>query len=335
MHPRLKGRLRYGISLALAVVILALLVWKQDWRTLVENMAEARVWPLLGAAAVAGAYWALRVRRWRWMTSIERTEITARRAWLSMLAGLGIGLVTPMRSGEVVRAAFVPQGARLRLASWIIIERVFDLSAVLTLCAAGVVYMALGGRIGQRTIPPWMLLAVPPLLAAALGAPLLVRYRPRRVWSLMLRLLPGKIRALARIRLGWRQFGVFYVYSVGSAILSVLAVFMCLRAYGHDHRIGLLPAMMLTPFVMLNNLLPVTPGGFGVREAFAVSVFGAFGYKEEMVFAAYVANAVIVLVAPGAAGVMWAWASGVASQLTEAGRLTDADADLDSPDAAP
>ncbi len=315
MRSTVKKWLWYAASLALAVAILAYLLAKQRWDHLVGRVGSVRPGWLLAAAGVAAVYWTVRVVRWRWMVGLEGQSITRRQAWISMLAGLGVGLITPMRSGEVLRSVFVPRGARLRLSGWVVVEKVFDLSAVLTLCVLGVFYLALGGGarlIGPERIPVWLLLSVPPLLVAALGAPLLLLYRPRGLWELIGRLLPGKAKKLAEARLDWNQFGVFYAYSLASAVLSVLAVFLCLRGYG---QIELLAAMMLTPFVMLNNLLPATPGGFGVRELFAVSIFGAFGFSREMVFAAYVTDALIVLVGPGAIGVISAWVAGVATSL--------------------
>ena len=152
-----------------------------------------------------------------------------------------------------------------------------------------------------------------------------MHYRPKRLWNFLGRVLPGKARRLAEARLTWRQFGIFFAYSFASAALSVLGVFLCLRAFGH---IELVDAMMLTPFVMLNNLLPATPGGFGVREWLAVAIFGAFGFTSEMVFAAYMTNALIVLVGPGAFGVIAAWIAGVASQLRIAGPTAAAESSL-------
>ena len=99
-----------------------------------------------------------------------------------------------------------------------------------------------------------------------------------------------------------------------SEMLSILSVFCCLRAFGD---ISLLQGCALTPVVMLHNLLPATPGGFGVREGVAVLVFGAFRFSEEMVLAAYLANAMIVLVIPAAIGIVAAWVSGVISQITQ------------------
>ena len=126
--------------------------------------------------------------------------------------------------------------------------------------------------------------------------------------------MPGKAKELAQTRLQWNQFGIFYSVSLVSELLSILSVFCCLRAFG---QITLLQACALTPVVMLHNLLPATPGGFGVREGVAVLVFGAFRFSEEMVLAAYLANAIIVLVIPAAIGIVAAWVSGVISQITQ------------------
>ncbi len=318
MHSTARKWLWYAASLALAVAILAYLLAKQHWDELASRVGRVRPGWLLAAGGLAAVYWTVRVVRWRWMVRLEGQSITWRQAWISMLAGLGVGLITPMRSGEVVRSVFVPRGARLRLSGWVVVERVFDLSAVLTLCVLGVFYLVLGGGaklIGSGGVPewlPWLLLIVPPLLMAALGVPLLLLYRPRGLWRFIGRLLPGKAKKLAEARLEWNQFGVFYAYSLASAVLSVLAVFLCLRGYGD---IDLLAAMMLTPLVMLNNLLPLTPGGFGPREWVAVWVFGAFGWPQEMVLPAYLTNALIVLVGPGAIGIIAAWVAGVAGSL--------------------
>lgn len=74
-------------------------------------------------------------------------------------------------------------------------------------------------------------------------------------------------------------------------------------------------AVALVPVVMLHNLLPATPGGFGVREGFAVLVFGLFGFAGEMVLAGYLTDAVIVLVIPGAVGIAGAWTAGVIREM--------------------
>ncbi len=316
MRAGIKRWVWHGASLALAVGILAVLLGRQKWEHL-SGEFESVDWRLLAAAGVlAAGYWAARTGRWRWVTALEGQSIGWGRALESMLAGLGVGLVTPMRGGEVVRPLFLPAGARMRLAGWVLIEKMFDLSAVLTLCLIGLFYMVFAGVLmaagGRASIPPWLLLICPLLLAAALGVPLLVHYRPAGLWRMLSRALPGKAKELAAARLEWRQFGVFYVVSVLAELMSILAVFCCLRAYG---QIELITALAVTPVVMLNNLLPATPGGFGIREGFAVLIFGALGFSEAMVLAAYLTNALIVLVIPGAAGLVTAWVAGVIRQV--------------------
>ena len=314
MRSSIKRWIWHGVSLALAVGILSVLLGRQQWEHLPGQLQTVN-WRLLGAAAaLAGVYWIVRSGRWRWVTALEGQPVGWGRAVLSMLAGLGVGLITPLRGGEVVRPMFVPRGARVRLAGWVLIEKMFDLSAVLSLCLLGLIYLLASGVVLATGAPisPWLVLICPLLLAAALGVPLLVHYRPAGLWEKLSRLLPGRARQLAEARLEWRQFWIFYGLSLVAELLSVLAVFCCLRAYG---QIGLIAALAITPVVMLHNLLPATPGGFGVREGFAVLVFGAFGFSEPMVLAAYVTNALIVLVIPAAAGLVAAWTAGVVRQL--------------------
>lgn len=318
MRAGVKRWVWHGASLALAVGLLAYLLGRQQWQHLPGSIKTVDGRFLAVAAALAGAYWLVRAARWRWAVALEGQSIGPRKALVSILAGLGVGLITPFRSGEVVRPMFVPPGARVRLAGWVVIEKMFDLSAVLTLCMLGLIYMIFSGALlaSGAEVSPWLLLVCPVLLAAALGVPLLVHYRPAGLWAGLSRILPGKARQLAQTRLEWRQFGVFYGVSLAAELLSILAVFCCLRAYG---QIELIVALALTPVVMLHNLLPATPGGFGIREGFAVIVFGALGFAEPMVLAAYLSNALIVLVIPAAAGVVAAWVAGVVRQLENQG----------------
>ncbi|KPK85939.1 MAG: hypothetical protein AMJ81_02390 [Phycisphaerae bacterium SM23_33] len=318
MRKGVKRWLWYGLSLALAVGILAVLLGRQRWADFSQTLGAVDGRWLAGVVVLAGVYWLVRTARWRWMTSLEEAGVGWPTAWVSMLAGLGVGLITPLRSGEVVRPMFVPRGARMRLAGLVVIERMFDLSAVLTLCILGVFYMVFAGGVklaGGATLPPWLLLACPPLLAVALGVPLLVHFRPARLWALLSRALPGKAKELAEVRLDRRQFVIFFLTSMLSESLSVLTVYFCLQAYGE---IDLLTACALAPVVMLHNILPATPGGFGIRESLAVAVFGLMklpGLSQAAILAAYLTNPIILLVIPGAVGVGGAWVAGVIRQI--------------------
>ncbi len=296
-----------GISLIPVVGVLAVLLSRQKWQYLCVRFDWR--W-LAGAAFLSFLYWSVRVARWRWMTALEGLRIDRSSAWCSMLAGLGAGLITPMRIGEVVRPIFVPKGARLRLVGSVVIERMFDLSGVLTLGVLGVIYMVFSGLLltTGRRVPVWLLLVAPLLLAVALSVPLLVHYRPRGLWRIAGRILPGRAKQLAETRLSWRQFGIFYTVSLVAEAVGILAVFFCLRAFGP---ISIITATTLAPVVVLTNLLPAGPGGLGIREGTAALVIGAFGFSQEMVLAGYLSNTLIMLVIPGAAGVAAAWIAGV------------------------
>jgi len=319
MRKRVKTWLKFGLSLAAAVAILGWLLSRQNWADLARTIEHVdwRWIAVLGAATVV--YWWIRVTRWRWMTSLERATVSGGVAWMSMLAGLGVGLYTPLRSGEVIRPMFVPRGARVRLAGWVLVERMFDLSAVLTLVLIGIVYAVFAGGIklfGDKALPAWVLLLAPLLLAGALAGPVLIHFRPAGLWRMLGKVLPGKVKELAEVRLTRRQFGVFFATSLVAESVSVLTVFFCLRAYDSTGEIGILTACALSPLVMLHNIIPATPGGFGVRETFATLIFcSLFGFNKATVLAAYLTNPLIVLVVPGAIGIVAAWVTGVARHL--------------------
>ncbi|MDY7009484.1 MAG: lysylphosphatidylglycerol synthase transmembrane domain-containing protein [Planctomycetota bacterium] len=303
MRLGIRKWLRYGISLSLAVGVLAVLMGRQRW----GDLSGGAGWRwLTGAGVLSLVYWFIRVARWRWMLAMEGRSIGWGRAWVSMLAGLGVGLVTPIRSGEIVRPLFVPQGPRVRLVGWIVIERMFDLSAVLTLGILGVFYMVFSGALlaSGASAPPWVLLGAPMLLACTLGVPMLVHFRPKGLWRILARVLPGRAKQLAEARLTWRQFGIFYVVSLVAEALCLLSVFLCFSSQG---RISLIIATALLPVVVLGNLLPAGPGGFGIREGTAALVLGAFGFSEPMVLASYLFQTLIVLVIPAVVGVVAAW----------------------------
>ncbi|MCK4625761.1 MAG: flippase-like domain-containing protein [Phycisphaerae bacterium] len=300
--------LRYSISLILAVGVLAVLMGRQRWGDLV-GQTDWR-W-LIGAGILSAGYWCIRVARWRWMVAMEGLNIGWGRAWVSMLAGLGVGLITPVRSGEIVRPMFLPKGGpKARLVGWVVIERMFDLSAVLTLGILGLFYMVFSGLLltADVSVPPWLLVLAPLLLACTLGVPLLMHYKPKGLWRILARVLPGRAPQLADARLTWRQFGIFYALSVLAETLCLLSVFLCLSSRGE---ISLTTATCLAPVIAIGSLLPAGAAGFGIREGTAALVFGAFGFSEQMILAAYLSNTLIILVIPAAVGVAAAWISDV------------------------
>ncbi|HET6430213.1 MAG TPA: lysylphosphatidylglycerol synthase transmembrane domain-containing protein [Phycisphaerae bacterium] len=315
----MKTWLKFGLSLAAAVGILAWLLSRQNWAELSRTIVDVDWRWIAALGALTVLYWWIRVTRWRWMTALEQTPVSPGTAWVSMLAGLGVGLYTPLRGGEIIRPMFVPRGARVRLAGWVLIERMFDLSAVLTLVLIGVVYAVFAGGVklfGDKVLPAWILLLCPLLLAGALAGPLLIHFRPGGLWRMLGKALPGKVKELANVRLSRRQFGIFFLSSLLAEAVSVLTVFFCLRAFDSGREIGLLTACALSPLVMLHNIIPATPGGFGVRETFATLIFcKLFGFNKATVLAAYLTNPLVVLVLPGAIGIIAAWVTGVTRHL--------------------
>jgi uncharacterized membrane protein YbhN (UPF0104 family) len=302
-------------SLVLAAGLLAFLFSRMNAQTLAETLRNARAKYLFFTAAAAAAYWLVRLDRWRWMTFLAGAGVSWRTAAISMFAGLGVGLVTPMRSGEVVRPLFVPQGARAQLAGFVALERCFDLLAVLLLAVPGWIYLVATGKLGA-----WASVAAVGLFLAAAAPLAVLMLRPRRLLAVMARKMPRKLRPALEIQLPPKVLARMILTSLLAEALSVLAVYLSIRSLGD---FSLAAAYGFVPVVMLNNLLPLTPGGLGLRELIARYVFAPMGYADTLIVTGYLINSAIVLYLPGLAGIALAWRAGMTRMLHASSQSAD------------
>lgn len=297
------GWLKLVASLALAGGLLAWLFLKMDGAKLAATVRACNGWWLVAAVGGSSVYWLVRTARWRWTTSLVGAPVSWRIAGQSMLAGLGIGLLTPMRGGEIVRPLFVPPGARPQLAGFVVLEKCFDLAAVLLLAVPGLAWL-----VAQGILPPWAAWTAGGLLLAAAIPLAILMLRPRGLFLLIERRLPAKLRSGLQITLPWRTFGIMLAASFLAEGMSIFTVYLCFRSLGS---FDLATAFSFVPLVMLNNLIPFTPGGLGLRETIAKYVFLPLGYADTLVVTAYLVNTAIVLLAPGLLGLLLAWRVGV------------------------
>lgn len=84
-----------------------------------------------------------------------------------------------------------------------------------------------------------------------------------------------------------------FLLSLGIVILNIMAFVFATRAIGFD--LNLLIAFVIVPLVLLSMLIPVSIGGWGVREAFSVALFPIMGATVAQGFAASVAFGLVFL----------------------------------------
>jgi glycosyltransferase 2 family protein len=269
-------------------------VWRQVQRARIELLAVALV-------IVAATYWA-RAIRWRYLLApIGPTRFrTVFRSTIIGFAALGL---LPARAGDVLRPYLLARQENLRLSSvfaTIVIERVLDLIAVLTLLA---VYLAVAADVSSMS--PALLRSVivsastAGLLALVMvGVLWLVASHPERVEGLVLmatRVLP---QALAR-RLGKmarafsgglavarrpRELVAAVVWSFAIWMIGAAEVWVVTLAFGMT--LPLAGSFLVQALLVIGVAVP-TPGGVGsYHEAYRFGMTTFFGASNDKAIAA-------------------------------------------------
>ncbi len=270
---------RVAVGLVLLAVVVGLTTSPQ---ALLRTMAGLDL--RFAGAAVALLPVGLVLQWWKWRVLLRAAapEVSGADALRSLLAGFGLGLITPGRLGELGRGLVLP-GRRMAATQLALADR---------MTSAGVTLLA--GALSAFLIPGigggWILVGAAAALAiGGAGWYLLRRCRHRLQWLEVLGAVPP---------LGWAA------NICGSAIFNLVF-------FGQFHLL-LLAAGPLPPSVFwsvpavfaLKTLLPISFLDLGVREFAAVSVLGLAGVAPAVALQAALLLCAVNLVAPGLAGLI-------------------------------
>src|SRR5579875_1915389 len=115
--------LRYGITF----LLLGLIFWKvvkpgQLWST-VEKLSVGH---LILAMLLTIPFLLLKAMRWHLLLRAGHCRATFTEAFVSLLGGMGVALLTPARLGEVTRAAYLSEPRKLRVGALVMVDKVYD-----------------------------------------------------------------------------------------------------------------------------------------------------------------------------------------------------------------
>ncbi len=272
-----------ALKLALSAAIAWLVLRRVDFGT---------VWPTLQAAstpAFALAFAAFLLvpllggLRW-WVTlrgmSGQTGDVPARLAPLTLCFSLGCvaGQVLPALAGDALRATLAARHGQgmVTVVHSVVLERAFMLLALLALCCATAPgFATLAGA------PSYALLTFALLAAGAAGlAALAVADRAGPALA-ALRLPPRLLAAVAALAASTRHLVLspwavaLMALSLASNLNFTLAAALLARALGID--VPLWAFLAIMPAVTLASTLPISFGGWGVREGALVLLLGLVG----------------------------------------------------------
>jgi glycosyltransferase 2 family protein len=141
-------------------------------------------------------------------------------------------------------------------------------------------------------------------LLAGLGTPLAIRYLPPHWRS---RPSVGKLAALSSSMLSvtLRPFSLAWIFCLTAASQVTLCAAFYALSQSINMPVGFVDFMILMPLVIVASILPISLGGWGMRETAMIFVLGLVGVAPEraLVLSILVGVLAIVISLPG--GVLW------------------------------
>src|SRR6476620_5455852 len=293
-----------ALKIVVSIVLLSLLFSKIDVAQLCAIARRAS----LRWFAVALAIYAVNMiaSTWRWHLLLRAQEVNLRRRWLlgSFLVASFFNNFLPSNiGGDVIRISDTARAARSRTlaATVVLMDRVLGLMALIFVAAVGA---SAAGAVHPAALPIWPIWLWAGLLAgAAASAPAvfapvgfsrllqpLTVFHPEWVGSRIDTLIEILTRFRARPGTLARCFATA-VFVQGTMVLYYFAV-----TYALPVNVALSDIAVIVPISFVVQMLPVSFGGFGVREATFSIYFSRIGQPIESAIAmSLIGQALIIL----------------------------------------
>ena len=277
------------LKIAVTIVFLGLLVHFLD----IEKLSDAIVavdwhWMLLGCAASA-IFVALRIEKWRVLTSKNGLHANRSEIVRASLFALALGLITPARAGEVAAVAPFSPGAKRKAVLIHVFDRICELFAVLALCLPAVlIFLGWTGFLLSALVVAVYALV---LVAVATSA-----WRQRLGRRSTLHKIPKLEAILSAVIVTSPRY---WTLSFANFVVAYLLVIFFIVGV---EPIGNWQAVFVLPVVTLSNLITITVGGLGVREGLAAAMSPGVGLTPEVTAAAYFLSFFWTRLVPGLVG---------------------------------
>jgi hypothetical protein len=293
-----------AVQVVLSVALLAYFILKADPLQALTMVRNADL--MLLALAVLQLTLQVPLLAWRW--ELITASLGGPMPFLSALKYTWVGFfaaqLLPAVGGDAVRMWMYwrrESGGRRIAVHGVVLERVIMLVTLLGLVIAAQSGLAARGVPGGVLGVAWLLLAC---IAVAGGVVLfLARGRLHQSTLLPARLLHYAGEDLGLLRKHPRRTALALFLAIASYLNMAMVMWFIARALGLSASLS--DCFVLTPLVVLAAMLPISLGGWGVREGAAIVLFGLVGlsHGEAFTLSALFGLCSVLISVPG--GVLW------------------------------
>ncbi|MFC2010274.1 lysylphosphatidylglycerol synthase transmembrane domain-containing protein [Chloroflexota bacterium] len=297
MYRRIRSiltpKVEFGLKVVTTTGLVALLVSKLDMDHLVSLPNSIDGGYLILGILFTTIFVALRVLKWRVLTSAN--GLTAPKADLirSYLVSLAVGAVTPLRTGELARVVVFPRSSQTKATTLFLYDKLTDLWLILLCALVGsyqVNIVLFISFLACAFILGGILFFLQPILRI-LGKANLFTFAKKRLQSLLSSVEPINL-----------SIPTYWLLTVLTYFFGYLAIIVLIRSFTPVVSWWFI---ILLPLVTLSNLLPITIGGIGIREGVAALVLPIADVPAEVAAASFFLAFALSILLPGVAGLCW------------------------------
>jgi uncharacterized membrane protein YbhN (UPF0104 family) len=302
---------KFSVSIILLVVLFTRIDVAELWRTArLASVPWLLVAILVYAVSTAGAVW-----RWHLLLEAQRIDVTFRSVLGTFLVATYFNNFLPSNiGGDVIRIGDMARFANSKTLSTtvVLMDRILGLMALVLVAALGATAI---GRLHHVAAPIWPVWLWAGFLAGAAATTPAV-FAPAGFGRLLRPLtifhpewVGGRITTLtgALARFGEEPRALVMAFGGAVFVQLALVLYYFAVAYALHLDITLWDLAVVVPMSFVVQLMPVSVGGFGVREAFFSYYFHRIGQPiEDAVLLSLVAQAMLMLFSlSGLATYLW------------------------------
>ena len=284
-------------STAVRVIVVVLLFWivlrNIQPGQIVRAFAGADGRFLFAAAALMLPNLLLQVAKWHFILRTMNPKPSLAAAVYSVLGGFFLGAASPGRTGEYARGLLMPGCSKVRIASLTVLDKGFNQ-----------VVVVIAGLVSLSFLLPRPYSFIPIAAEVFFIAALINLHRLRPVLERLVNVFSQTKHvdnALAAFdALSPATIFGMTLYSVGFYLVYAVQYYLMIRAFTYAP--ADVAAKTLPVIYLVNLLLPVSFGDFGIKELTAVSLFSSFTIPGGAAFSATLTSNVMTFLLPSMAG---------------------------------
>ena len=243
---RLKSTLRYILPLFGSAIVLFVLFHQIEVHKIGAAIQHLNALWLVLVTLLSVPFVLLKAFKWHTLLRVRIPEVSYRLGLCSFLLGLTASLFTPGRFGELARVVYFP-GNRTALLPLALVDKLVDMSVLLTLCALSLwaysIVLGIAGIIGT------LFLAISTWIGLRLG----------------LKFIDGLLRLRTAVSVHILAHNA--ILAVGCYALMALQFYLLLSDL---HPVSLWASSSAMPPILLLSAMPVFINGLGGREGLAI-----------------------------------------------------------------